>query len=103
MTYDRLRQFISSDMRMSQVYQPVMLMELLRNKGSASASQIAQAILNKDPTQIEYFTEIVKNVVGDVLTRRRGITIREGFQYSLAGVRSEFREKRLVGGPRRRG
>jgi hypothetical protein len=67
MTFERLRQFISTEMRMSQVYQPVMLMELLKNKGSASASQIAQAILNKDPTQIEYFTEIVRNVVGDVI------------------------------------
>ena len=59
---------------MSQVYQPVMLMELLKNKGDASVTQIAQAILDKDPTQIEYFSEIVKNMVGKVLTKNRGIT-----------------------------
>jgi len=54
MTFQKLQEFISTDMRMSQVYQPVMLMELLKNNGVASVSQIAQAILDKDPTQIEY-------------------------------------------------
>ena len=59
MTFENLQHFISTEMRMSQVYQPVMLMELLKNDGQASVTQIAQAILDKDPTQIEYFTEIV--------------------------------------------
>lgn len=72
-------------MRMSQVYQPVMLMELLKNGGEATVTQIAQAILNKDPTQIEYFTEIVKNMVGRVLTKNRGITSKNGNTYTLTG------------------
>ena len=70
---------------MSQVYQPVMLMELLKKDGQASATQIAQAILDKDPTQIEYFTEIVKNMVGKVLTKNRGITEKSGDTYQLIG------------------
>lgn len=45
MTFLQLRQFISSEMRMSQVYQPVMQIELLRNHGQATVQQIAQAIL----------------------------------------------------------
>ncbi len=71
---------------MSQIYQPVMLMELLKNNGQASVQQIAQAILDKDPTQIEYFTEIVKNMVGKVLTKNRGITEKNGNTYSLIGA-----------------
>jgi ATP adenylyltransferase len=54
-TYQKLRQFIQHDMRMSQVYQPVMLIELLRGNGKASVEQIAKAILDRDPTQIDYF------------------------------------------------
>jgi ATP adenylyltransferase len=84
--YQKLAEFISTEMRMSQVYQPVMLMELLKNNGQASVTQIAQAILDKDPTQIEYFTEIVKNMVGKVLTKNRGITEKSGNAYSLIGV-----------------
>lgn len=63
-----------------------MLMELLKNNGQASVQQIAQAILDKDPTQIEYFTEIVKNMVGKVLTKNRGITEKNGNTYSLIGA-----------------
>jgi diadenosine tetraphosphate (Ap4A) HIT family hydrolase len=86
MTFEKLRQFIAEDMRMSQVYQPVMLIELLRRDGTASAAEIAQSILDRDPTQIEYFTEIVKNMVGPVLTKRRGITERNGEEYTLNGA-----------------
>jgi ATP adenylyltransferase len=84
--YQKLSEFISTEMRMSQVYQPVMLMELLKNNGQVSVTQIAQAILDKDPTQIEYFTEIVKNMVGKVLTKNRGITEKSGNNYSLIGA-----------------
>jgi ATP adenylyltransferase len=86
MTFEQLRKFIAEDMRMSQVYQPVMLVELLRRGGSASAKDIARAILDRDPTQIEYFTEIVKNMVGSVLTKRRGITEKNGEEYILKGT-----------------
>lgn len=71
---------------MSQVYQPVMLMELLKHNGEASVTQIAQAILHKDPTQIEYFSEIVKNMVGRVLTKNRGITEKNKNTYRLIGA-----------------
>ncbi len=70
-------------MRMSHIYQPVMLIELLKHNGQASVEQIAQAILNRDPTQIDYYSEIVKNMVGRVLTKNRGITDKEGNQYKL--------------------
>jgi len=71
---------------MSQVYQPLMLIELLRNNGQASVQQIAQAILDRDPTQIEYFSEIVKNMVGRVLTKNRTITEKDGDLYRLIGA-----------------
>jgi hypothetical protein len=79
----RLKKFITQEMKMSQVYQPVMLIELLRSGGTASIKQIAEAILRKDPTQIEYFSEIVKNMVGKVLTKSRGITKRVGDEFQL--------------------
>jgi len=83
--YLELQHFIGSEMRMSQIYQPLMLIELLKNNGSASVNQIAQAILNKDPTQIEYFSLVVKNMVGKVLTKNRGITEKHKDTYTLIG------------------
>jgi ATP adenylyltransferase len=83
MNFDQLKQFITNDMQMQQIYQPVMLIELLKRNGTATVDQIAQAILNRDPTQIEYYSEIVKNMVGRVLTKNRGITEKQNKQYHL--------------------
>jgi len=81
--FEKLKKFIIKDMSMSHIYQPVMLIALLKNKGRATVKEIAQAILNQDPTQIEYYSEIVKNMVGKVLTTNRGITEKSGDTYNL--------------------
>ena len=93
MIFRKLHHFISTEMQMQQVYQPVMLMALLKNKGEASVAQIAQAILDKDPTQIEYFSEIVKNMVGRVLTKNRSITEKDGNTYRLMGAQDLSQEQ----------
>ena len=72
-------------MSMSHIYQPVMLIELLRNHGQASVAQIAQAILNKDPSQLEYYSQIVKRMVGNVLTNKRKLTTKDKDRYLLEG------------------
>ena len=83
MTYQELKDFITTKMRMSHVYQPVMLVEILKKGGYASTEQIAKSILNHDPTQVDYYKEVVKNMVGKVLTSNRGITSKTGDTYSL--------------------
>src|SRR5438309_2321795 len=82
-TYDQLTRFIRNDMRMSHVYQPVMIRELLRRNGSASVNEIARALLSEDRSQIECYAQITKNMVGRVLTQNRGITDKDGNTYHL--------------------
>ena len=84
-TYEALNDFIQHKMRMSHIYQPVMLRELLRHRGKANISTIAKALLIRDQSQIEYYAEITKNMVGRVLTANRGITQRDGDHYVLKG------------------
>ena len=93
MQFQKIKQFLTKEMRMAQVYQPVMLMQILKNNGEATVQQIAQAILDKDPTQIEYFSEIVKNMVGRVLTKTRGITEKNGNSYRLIGAKELSQEQ----------
>ena len=93
-TYNKLKKFISDEMRMSQIYQPLMLIELLKGKGTATIKKIAQSILNHDPTQIEYYSEVVKNMVGKVLTKNRGLTLKDGDAYKLIDAESLTREQR---------
>jgi ATP adenylyltransferase len=83
--FEKLKKFISQDMTMSHVYQPVMLIRLLQDGGAASAEAIAGEILKHDPTQVEYYTQVVKKMVGQVLTNSRGITSKDGDQYTLIG------------------
>ena len=81
--FESLKTFLTKEMRMSHIYQPVMLHVLLGSNGKASTNQIATALLSWDQSQIEYYEEIVKNMVGKVLTRNRGITNKEGNDYAL--------------------
>ena len=87
MTYKQLADFIHNRMRMSHVYQPVMLMVLLQNHGRCSTTQIARSILAHDESQVEYYEDVTKNMVGRVL-KRHGIVEKEGGGYSLIGYES---------------
>jgi diadenosine tetraphosphate (Ap4A) HIT family hydrolase len=82
MNHRDLEDFIQNRMRMSHVYQPVMLMTLLENDGKASTRDIAKAILDHDESQIDYYEKIVGNMVGQVL-RRHGLVTKEGGDYTL--------------------
>lgn len=84
MRYDELLKFIERDMRMSHVYQPVMLSTLLVHRGRASRETIARQLLNSDESQLDYYSEIVRDMVGKVLTRR-GVVTRDGRDYVLPG------------------
>lgn len=59
-----------------------MLIELLKNQGNASEETIARVILNRDPTQVDYYIDKVRNMVGKVL-RDNGITERDKEVHSL--------------------
>jgi len=83
--YADLVDFLENKMRMSHVYQPVMLIELLRSKGVSSVTDIAKALLSYDISQIEYYESITKNMVGKVLTKGRGLTDKVGNHYELKG------------------
>jgi diadenosine tetraphosphate (Ap4A) HIT family hydrolase/5-methylcytosine-specific restriction endonuclease McrA len=84
MRFEDVLQFIERDMRMSHVYQPVMLRTLLDQGGRATIQEVARALLNEDRSQLEYYSEITKYMVGRVLTNR-GVVKRDGSYYELLG------------------
>jgi ATP adenylyltransferase len=98
MTYQDLADFIQNRMRMSHIYQPVMLTTLLLNKGSCPERTIAEALLGKDESQIEYYQKVTRDMVGRVL-RNHGIVERNKKQYTLTDFRrlSEDQIKTLIG------
>lgn len=90
MKIEDLYQYITEKMRMSHVYQPVMLRELLLSDGEATVEQIAKALLSHDQSQVEYYEIRTKNMVGKVLTNNGVVDpINDGNRivgYSLKGV-----------------
>ena len=82
--FQRLRTYIAERMRMSHIYQPLMLMELLGRTSPAPAQDVARRILGEDVTQIDYYTERVRRMVVKVLTGN-GITAYAKGAYSLIG------------------
>lgn len=84
MNFDQLKVFIEKSMRMSHIYQPVMLMTLLEKGGKASVRDIATSILVHDESQIEYYESITKEMVGRVLSKHQ-IVQKEGKDFHLLG------------------
>ena len=69
-------------MRMSHIYQPVMIRELLERGGEASIRDIAAAFLARDESQLEYYEQITKDMPGKVLAKH-GIVERDGDEFRL--------------------
>lgn len=69
LTAAQLEEYIRRSMRMSHIYQPVMLRVLLENGGQADTETIAKALLSYDRSQVEYYEIRTKNMVGKVLTQ----------------------------------
>ena len=61
--YSKLNDFIRNQMRMAHIYQPVMLIEILKNGGVASVSDIAKALLGYDISQVEYYAQTLETLV----------------------------------------
>jgi len=81
--FEHLRDFIQNRMRMSHIYQPVMIRELLTNGGIASVRDIASAFLARDESQLEYYEQITKRMPGKVLANH-GIVERSKESFRLA-------------------
>ena len=82
MEYDALVDFIERGMRMSHVYQPVMLLSLLQGGGHTTTEQIARAILMHDESQVEYYEKITNDMPGTVLRKHR-VVEKNGNVYRL--------------------
>lgn len=80
---DRLRAFLTTEMSMSHIYQPVMIRTILDGGGAATRRQIAAAISAADLSQLEYYEKVVSRYPGPVL-RKRGIVEYAGGVYRFA-------------------
>jgi ATP adenylyltransferase len=92
--FQQLKIFLSQQMRMSHLYQPLMLRTLIEKGGFASLRDIASSFLAHDESQLEYYVEITKRMPGPVLSRHQ-LVRRDGAGYRLIpDVQQLTREQR---------
>ncbi len=77
MTYEQLVDFISSKMKMSHIYQPLLIRSLVDAGGSATLRQLAQFFLSQDESQLLYYEKRIKEMPLKVLSKH-GVTSADG-------------------------
>ena len=103
MTAEDIEDFIQNQMKMTHIYQPVMLKIILSEGGEANVEAIARAILAHDQPQIDYYAERVKRMVGAVLVSRKIVeTVKcgqaiEGYHLTGAPRLSDIEKNHLIG------
>lgn len=76
MTYEDLKEFIQSKMRLSHIYQPLLIKALVEAGGSATIRQLATTFLSSDESQILYYEKRLKEMPIRVLSQH-GIIAKE--------------------------
>lgn len=92
----RLSDYLKGQMRMSHIYQPVMIWTLLDKGGNASIREIAREIAGYDEAMLEYYEERVKNMVAKVLARNkiasRALSDKQSFELTALYSQDEIED-----------
>ncbi len=95
--YNSLKAFISKKMRMSHIYQPLMLIELIKGNGKSTGVKIARSFLDYDDTQIEYYQHIIKIMPFKVISKHFKEIKRDKDNYVFENFDlSEIQKKELI-------
>lgn len=82
MTFKELRDFITSTMRMSHIYQPLLIKSLIESGGVSTVRQLATNFLVSDESQLLFYEKRLKEMPIRVLSKH-GIISRDGELISL--------------------
>ena len=95
MDFEQLKQFISEDMRLSHIYQPLLIRLLVDADGTATVRSLAQSLLLQDESQIRYYEKILKDMPLRVLSKH-GVLNRSGELVNLELPKLTLKEKATI-------
>ena len=93
MTFKELYDFIDNKMRMSHIYQPLLIKTLVEADGSATVRQLAQQFVLEDESQLQYYENTIKKMPVKVL-KNHGIVSNQDSLISLNVKKITFKEKK---------
>ena len=83
MRFDELLAFVTERMRMSHIYQPLLIRALVEVGGAATLRQLAHAFLAQDESQLRFYEQRIKEMPLRVLTKH-GVVKHDGPLVTLA-------------------
>jgi len=95
LTFDQLLEFLDSRMRVSHVYQPLLIKALLDAGGKATVRQIALSFVGQDEPQVQYYEKRAKEMPIPVL-KRHTVIAEEGDVVSLNVRRLTFPQQAAI-------
>ena len=95
MTFKALCEFIETKMRMSHIYQPLLIKSLIECDGMATLRQLSHSFLSQDESQLIYYEDRIKSMPVPVL-KRHGVVCKDGHIISLAVGKLSFKQKAQI-------
>ena len=95
MTYQDLIDFLENKMRLSHIYQPLLIKSLIESGGSATIRQLANAFLSQDESQLQYYENRIKLMPLKVL-RSHDVVSKDGDLVSLKVKDLTFEQKAQI-------
>jgi ATP adenylyltransferase len=92
MNYQDLVDFIQNQMKMSHIYQPLLIKSLVDAGGSTTLRQLAFSFLSEDESQLLYYEKKIKEMPLKVLLKR-GIVNQDGDLVSLKTGKLSYQQK----------
>ena len=96
MDYQSLEHFLRKKMRLTHIYQPIMIRTLLQNDDTASTEEIAREFLNHDESQLKYYKNITKRWPHRTLKAHNVISYRKDRYTLLLDEVTDGQRRRLI-------
>jgi ATP adenylyltransferase len=94
-TAEQIIDFIRNRMRMSHVYQPLLIRALVRAGGSATLRQLSTALLMEDESQLLYYEDRIRKMPLPVL-RGHGIVTSTRDLVALSAGRLTYEQRAAI-------
>lgn len=95
MTYQDLVDFLENRMRMSQIYQPLLIRALVDAGGAATLRQLAQAFLVQDESQLLFYEKRIKDMPLRIL-KKHGVVTSQGPLVSLLTSELTYQQRATI-------
>lgn len=95
MNFENLIDFIENKMKLSHIYQPLLIKSLVESGGTATIRQLAHEFLSQDESQLKYYEKIIKKMPLRVLHNHEVVS-KDGDLVSLNVKKLSFEEKAQI-------